>query len=304
MSLYLKYRPNDLSAIKGNRKIISPLKSMLKDTENCPHSILFFGLTGCGKTSLARIVTQELGCSENNIIELDTAQFRGIDTIREIRKNCLYTPIGGGLRVYIIDEVHKMTTDAQNAFLKILEDTPPSVYFILCTTDPNSLLPTIRGRCSQFQVEPLEDVEMEDLLLEVTVKEKDELDKEVLDQIILDSQGLPRNALTVLEQVLNTPKRRRLRTARQASIVQTESITLCRALIGNEGWNEVKTILAGLKGQDAESIRRMVLGYATSVLLKSGKAQAGAVLECFEEPLYNLGFPGLVLAAWRVTEGG
>jgi len=114
---------------------------------------------------------------------------------------------------------------------------------------------------------------------------------------------LPRNALTTLEQVLNTPVRRRLKTAKQAKVLQTESIELCRALIGRKSWGEVNTILTGLKGQDAEGIRRVVLGYATSVLLKTNNPQAGLILECFEEPLYNIGFPGVVLACYRIIEG-
>jgi DNA polymerase-3 subunit gamma/tau len=274
---------------------------MFKKNE-IPHSMLFHGPTGCGKTTLARIVAKELGCTENNLIEIDTAQFRGIDTVRDLRKNIQYTPLGGGIRVYIIDEVHKMTGDAQNAFLKILEDTPLHIYFILCTTDPQSLLPTIKGRCSQFQVQLLSDDDMKSLLTKIAELENDSIEDEIIEQITQDSQGHPRNALQILEQVLSTPKKRRLTIAQQAAIEQSESIALCRALMKKQGWSEVKKILQGLKGQDAEGIRRVVIGYASSVLLNTDNAVAGLILEAFQEPTYNMGFPGIVLACYTVIK--
>ena len=301
MGLYLKYRPNTLAEIEGNREIVITLRGMLKKNE-IPHSMLCHGPTGCGKTTLARIVAKELGCAENNLIEIDTAQFRGIDTVRDLRKNIQYTPLGGGIRVYIIDEVHKMTGDAQNAFLKILEDTPKHIYFILCTTDPQSLLPTIKGRCSQFQVQLLSDDDMKSLLTKIAELENDSIEDEIIEQITQDSQGHPRNALQILEQVLSTPKKRRLTIAQQAAIEQSESIALCRALMKKQGWSEVKKILQGLKGQDAEGIRRVVIGYASSVLLNTDNAVAGLILEAFQEPTYNMGFPGIVLACYTVIK--
>lgn len=301
MSFHIKYRPKTFEQILGNRTTILALENMLKDKESCPHSFLFHGPTGTGKTTLARIVARELGCEDMNIIEIDTAQFRGIDTIRDLRKNAKYAPLGGGDRVYIMDEVHKITGEAQNAFLKILEDTPKHIYFILCTTDPNSLLPTVRNRCSQFQTSPLNDKQMFDLLTSVTEAEGDSITQEIIEQITLDSQGSPRHALQILKQVLNVPEKRRLKIASEAAIEQTESITLCRALIKNEGWGHIKNILKGLKTQEAESVRRVVLGYASSVLLNSLNDRAAVILECFEEPFYNIGFPGLVLACYRAT---
>jgi DNA polymerase III subunit gamma/tau len=300
MSLYLKYRPKNLSEIVGNQQIIMTLKGMLKNKDTFPHVFLFHGMSGCGKTTIARIIANELGCTENNLIEIDTAQFRGIDTVRELRKNANFVPLGGGVRVYILDEIHKATGDAQNALLKLLEDTPPQVYFILCTTDPQSLLPTIKGRCSQFQVQPLVEGEMRDLLEKVTSAEGDSVEDEIYDQIILDSQGQPRNALQILEQVLNTPKKRRLAIAQQAAVEQSESIALCRALIKGDSWNKVREILQGLKTQEPESIRRVVLGYASSVLLNNDNVRAGLILEMFNEPFYNTGFPGLVFACYSI----
>jgi DNA polymerase-3 subunit gamma/tau len=155
MTLYIKHRPTDLIGVKGNEDVVEALKNMLLNKESCPHSFLLSGPTGCGKTTLARIIAAELGCFGSDYKEIDSADFRGIDTIREIGKQCMYKPLESSCRVFVIDECHKMTNDAQNAFLKRLEDTPKHVYFILCTTDPSKLIPTIRGRCSQFQVKPL-----------------------------------------------------------------------------------------------------------------------------------------------------
>lgn len=300
MSLYRKHRPTTFNEVIGNNDVLIALKGMLADVKTCPHSFLLHGPTGTGKTTIARIIAKELNCLPENLIEIDTAQFRGIDTIRDIRKNAQYVPLGGGVRVYILDEVQKITNDAQNALLKILEDTPNHIYFILCTTEPQSLLPTIRGRCVQFQMQILSDKNMAKLLTTVVEKESETLDNRVIKQIIQDSQGHPRNALTILEKVLSSPAEKRLRIAKQAADQQSEVIALCRALIGRKNWNEIKTILKGLKSQEPETIRRVVLGYATSVLLNTDNSRAALVLECFEEPTYNIGFPGIVLACQRV----
>ena len=196
-----------------------------------------------------------------------------------------------------------MTNDAQNALLKILEDTPKLVYFVLCTTDPHKLLKTIQGRCSQFAVKPLDDRQMFRLLKTVVKNEGEELPQEVYDQIMQDSLGHPRNALQILDQVLRVEADKRLELARRSAEEQSESIALCRALIkGGAGWKEIREILNGLKDQDAEGIRRHVLGYAQAVLLKEDNLRAWRVLEELYEPLYNVGFPGLVYACYSITK--
>jgi len=302
MSLYHKYRPETLGKVRGNKKIIPVLEKMLQDKTTAPHSFLFHGPTGCGKTTIGRIVAQELGCSKEDFIELDSADFRGIDTVREIRKQSQYAPLNGSIRVWMLDEIHKSTNDAQNALLKILEDPPAHVYFILCTTDPQKLLPTIKGRCSQFQVELLSEIDMLRLLKTVVRGEEETLEEEIYQQITQDSLGHPRNALQILEQVLSSEPEKRLQIAQQAALEQSQSIELCRALIGGSGWNKVASILQGVKDQDPEGIRRQVMGYAQAVLLKSDNPTAGLVLECFLEPFYNTGFPGLTFACYQVVK--
>lgn len=303
MSLYQKHRPNQLSDVIGNKNIVEVLQSMLSDTEKCPHSFLLHGPTGCGKTTIGRIIASNLGATGMDIKEIDSADFRGIDTIREIRKQCQYYPMQSICQVWLIDEVHKTTSDAQSALLKILEDTPKHVYFILCTTDPQKLLPTIKGRCSQFQVNLLTDREMSKLLRRVCREESASIEKEVYEQIIQDSLGHPRNALVILDQVLRVPVEKQLEAAQQTAAQTSQAIELCRALIGNQSWKTISVILTGLKDQDPEGIRRVVLGYCQAILLKSENDKAAQVMEQFVEPFYNTLFPGLVFACYSVVKG-
>lgn len=302
MSLYLQHRPLTFNQVIGNSEIIETLENMVQDKETCPHTFLFHGPTGCGKTTLGRIVASELGCVGADLAEIDSADFRGIDTIRDIRRNTGFAPMEGSCRVWILDECHKLTNDAQNALLKVLEDTPKHVYFILCTTEPNRLIPTVRGRCSQFQVKQLTDDQMMSLLRKTVKAENESLQKTVYEQIIQDALGHPRNALQVLDQVLRVDEDKRLETAKRYAEEMSESIELCRALLSASGWKQISGILNGLKDQDAENIRRHVLGYCQAVLLKSDNEKAGLVMDFFVEPFYNSGFPGLVHACYSIVK--
>lgn len=304
--LALKYRPKSLDEMVGNGETIEILRNLLSGRANqpVPHSILFHGETGCGKTTLARIIAAELGAKGADIREIDSADFRGIDTIRDIRKQSVYRPLEGACRVWILDEVHRLTGDAQSALLKTLEDTPKHVYFILCTTDPQKLLPTIRGRCAEFQVRPLSEKEMKILLRRITKAEGESLPKEVYDQIVQDSLGRPRNALQILSKVLAASEDKRLSVAKQAAESQSQVIELCRALAGKAPWKKVANILKELSNEDPERIRRAVLGYFQSILLGGNhSAQAAAIMEEFMEPFYNSGRAGLVLACYSVLFG-
>jgi DNA polymerase-3 subunit gamma/tau len=283
MSLYNKYRPKSLSEVKGNSDLVATLDKMLSGKE-IPHAFLLHGETGTGKTTIARIIADRLGCVGKDLTEVDSGQFRGIDTIREIRSNSNYQPLEGKCRVWILDECHRNTSDAQAGLLKILEDSPKNAYFILCTTDPQKLLPAIRGRCIQLQTTPLDERQMYALLLGIVKAEGDSLKSDIINQIIQDSMGLPRNAINILEQVLSASEDRRLIVAQKTAEKQSQVIELCRSLIKQESWNRVNKILTGLKDQDPENIRRAVLGYCQAILLKDKNDIAGLVMENFIDP--------------------
>lgn len=302
MNLYHKYRPKSLDQVRGNEEIISTLSGMLNNSKRVTQAYLLHGATGCGKTTIGRIIKSELEVTDNDFYEINSSDFRGIDTIRDIIKKSQYKPIESKYRIYLLDEVHQLTKDAQNGLLKILEDTPKHLIFILCTTDPMKLLKAIKNRCQQFQVKPLEYDEMKRLLRRVAKKEGEKLDSEVMDQIIEDSNGYPRDGLQILEQVLNTDSEDRLKVAKQTAALTSESIELCRTLLSSNSWTKIRNILEGLKSQEAEGIRRHVLGYAQSVLLKKDEVKAGLIMEEFIEPFYHTGFPQLVLACYLVCK--
>jgi len=302
MSLYHKYRPKALESLRGNTELKSSLGKMLSVPETMPHCYLLHGQTGCGKTTVGRIIKNILEVADCDFREYNSADKRGIDEVRQIIKDSQYKPLQSMYTIYLIDECHKLTGDAQNAFLKILEDTPKHVIFILCTTEPEKLIKAIKNRCQQFQLKPLEDSEMKSLLKKVARKEGGKIDSEILDQIVKDSNGQSRDALQILEQVLNTEPNKQLEVAKQTAIVSSLSIDLCRALLTSTGWKKIAGILTGLKGQEAESIRRHVLGYAQAILLKEDNVKAGLVMEEFIEPFYHTGFPQLVFACYTVVK--
>jgi len=304
MALHLDYRPVSLEGFEGNRPTVEALKSFLeRDRKDLPHSLLFTGPSGCGKTTLARIVAGQLECSQYDLRELNIADFRGIDTVRDIRKQVTLHPLGGKSRVWILDEVHQLGNAAQNALLKLLEDTPAHVYFLLCTTDPQKLLKTILSRCTEFKVSPLSENRLIRFLESVCSGERKEVPHAVLEKIAELSQGHPRAALVALDKIIDLPSARMIRSVESAIFEQNKAIELCRALMSKSGWKGVSKILKGLKKEEPESVRRAVMGYCTSVLLNKDDPLAFVVMEQFALPFYDSGFSGLVMASYLAVEG-
>lgn len=303
MSLYRKYRPQTFDEMIGNESEIDAFRKIL-EKENRPHTYLFTGPSGCGKTTLARIAASKLGADELSISEINSADNRGIDTAREIIQQMRYVPAGSGLRIYIIDELHMTSKDWQNAMLKPLEDTPDHVYFFLCTTNPEKLAAAFKNRCTQVAVVAQDNEALYRYMRRIAKKEGLEVPKDIIRDIAENCDGSPRRALVLLEKVSEVDDERAMKDIITIGPeAEKETIELCRALIGKYNWKQVAEILTGLKKEDPEKVRRAVMGYMNSVLLKKANNQAAMTLECFSEPLYNTGFPGLTLACYQSIVG-
>lgn len=304
MALYNKYRPITLDQIIGNKAAIDSLQSVLSKPRNeIPHAFMLIGPSGCGKTTIARIIRKELGCSDMDYIEMDIGDVRGIDNIREIKRLMHLSPIDGKCRVWLMDEVQAMTSDAQTSLLKMLEDTPSHVYFILATTDPHKLKPTIRNRCSTYTVQALPDNRISKLITDVLTKEKKKISNEIIELIARDSLGSPRMALVLLDKVIDADPRVQAKAVEQAASEESATIDLCRALLAKISWSKVAEILKGMKEQEPESIRRCVLGYANNVLLSGDNPKAWLILDVFEKPTYDMGWPAITKGCYEICTG-
>lgn len=299
MNLYEKYRPKDFDEIVGQSSAVNILRAFEKK-EKFPHAMLFTGPSGTGKTTLARIVANKVGAEGIDVREINSADFRGVDSVREIRNKMNLSPTHkkSKCRAYIIDEMHQQTKDAQNAMLKMLEDTPPHVHFFLCTTEPNKVIAAIKSRCTEIKTSLLLTDDAEKLLKKVSKKEGIKIASEdVFDKIITSADGSPRKMLVLLEAIEGIKGSDEQLEALSKSDASTFSIDLCRALFNGRGtsWKEVTAILSKID-DEPETTRRAVLGYARAILLKAGNKRAIEVIQAFRDNYYDTGNAGLILS--------
>lgn len=193
----IEYRPRSLEEFFGNRDVVKRIKEYLK-LKRLPRVMVFYGESGCGKTTLAKIVGNLLNAE---VLEFNVANTRGIDTVREIIEVSKYVPFGFEKRLFIFDEAHRITRDGQEAMLKLLEEEDSYNYFVFCTTDVGGLIETIRNRGKLFQFRGLDYEEMGELVRWLEKKSGKRWNDDVVMKVWRLSRGVPRVVVNVLEEV-------------------------------------------------------------------------------------------------------
>ncbi|MEG2765515.1 MAG: DNA polymerase III subunit gamma/tau [Acidaminococcaceae bacterium] len=290
VALYRRWRPQDFEALVGQEHIRTALTNALT-LGKIAHAYLFTGPRGTGKTSTARILAKALNCEQGptahpcntcencrqitsgssmDVVEIDAASNRGIDEIRQLREKVAFAPVNGRYKVYIIDEIHMLTTDAFNALLKTLEEPPAHVVFILATTEPHKIPATIHSRCQRFDFHRVTTEAIAQHLRLVATGSEITVEDEALTLMAIQADGGLRDALSLLDQC-----------AVMATHVTAESVRLVLGIVGREGLRELvgcigRRDLSGTlqkmneltaQGKDVRQILVEVADYLRAVLL-------------------------------------
>lgn len=290
VALYRKWRPQGFDSLVGQEAVRTALTNAL-ETGRIAHAYLFAGPRGTGKTSTAKILAKAVNCEHGptpnpcnkcqncvrindgtsmDVFEIDAASNRGIDEIRDLREKVAFAPVNGRYKVYIIDEVHMLTTEAFNALLKTLEEPPPHVIFILATTEPHKIPATIHSRCQRFDFKRVTDSDIVKRLREVADGSGIAADDDALQLIAVQADGGMRDALSLLDQCGVMAERVSAETVRSVlGIVGREALRELVKAVGEgnvpKSLELLEALLAG--GKDVKQIITELAEYLRAVLL-------------------------------------
>jgi len=270
MTLYIKYRPSEWSEVAAQNHIVTPLMNALKRGE-VAQTLLFTGRHGTGKTTVARILAEKLGARGSDVVEIDAASNRGIDDARRLKEESFFIPIHGETKVFIIDECHMLTKEANNALLKILEEPPKGVVFILCTTNPDKLLGTVLSRCQRHNFKAIAADVIVEKLERICAQEKLEYDEAALELIATQAKGSMRDAESMLDLFSNYGDIRFERVKEVLGLVDSKLVREMIDGLAEEDVGKCLTTVAKVweSGSDLQNYCSQVVEYLRGLMLAS-----------------------------------
>lgn len=302
VELYRKLRPTDFAGVFGQPEAVKMLQKMVK-SKTVSHAIMFCGPSGTGKTTMARILKGHLNCADNDFYEMNCADLTGINNVRQIIENMRYKPRSGGSRIWLIDEAHGLSPEAQDAFLKPLEDPPGHAYVFFCTTRPEKMRNTLSGRCKIIELKALDKRSLDSVVSSVLKSEGKSLDTEVFDRITETCEGSARDAINKLEQcLLLKDKEEQLNFLFKEQKNQAKDLVYL-LVYKNPKWPEVAKLIKNIDvpKHEMERFRHFVLTWANTELLKGKQpARAYLVTVAFGSHWFDCPESGLASSCWAV----
>lgn len=289
-ALHTKYRPAKLDEVIGQKAAIKSLSGIIKRRES--QAFLFSGPAGVGKTTLARITASELGCKAGSIQEVPAAIHTGVDAMRSIADTLQYRSFGANPeRAIILDECHRLSTQAWDSLLKIIEEPPKHVFWFFCTTNVAKVPKTIQTRCTHIQLKSVSDSDLEEIYDNVCEAENIDVPADIGKMIVKEAQGSARQLLVNLAACRDVRKKAEAAEVLRTALETDGTIELCRYIAGGKtNWPAAMAIVKKIEDQNYEGVRIIVMNYMGSAL-KGAKTEREAafflkVLDCFSQP-YN-----------------
>lgn len=252
-ALYTKYRPQKFSDVLGQDHVVSVIKDTVKNG-NISHAYLFAGSRGTGKTSIARILADEIGTSKRDLYEIDAASNNSVEDIRELNESVTSLPYDSQYKVYILDEVHMLSKSAFNALLKTLEEPPAHVIFVLATTEPEKIPETVISRCEAYTFKTPNRTILKKMAIDVAKKEGFELDPAGAELISILGDGSFRDTHTTLQKLIRSSTDKKLTLEEVERVVEAPKGELIHNFIKAISEEDLQKGLSSIKDSQQSNI--------------------------------------------------